>query len=71
MTDKQQALKEIGLCVRRLRDDRKLSLLELSDLVDMERSNIVRIEKGRTNFTIGTLVRIANALNVPLQELLP
>lgn len=62
---------EIGLRVRELREARGLSLMAFSDLVDMERSNIVRLEKGRTGITVATLVKIANGLDIPLRELIP
>jgi len=35
----------------------------------MEYNNVIRIEKRRTNFTIGTLVKIANALEVGLRDI--
>ncbi len=71
MLDKQQSLKDVGLRIRQIREKRGLSLIDFSALADIDYSNVVRIEKGRTNFTIGTLVKIANALNVPLRELMP
>lgn len=68
---KEQVLKQIGLHIRQLREENKLSIQDLADKLDIEYTNVVRIEKGRTNFTIGTLVKIANALNVSLCDLLP
>ncbi len=69
MIDKQNALTEIGLCIRQLREAKELSLQEFADKLDIEYNNVIRIEKGRTNFTIGTLVKIANALEIPIGEL--
>ncbi|MCH8905155.1 MAG: helix-turn-helix transcriptional regulator, partial [Bacteroidetes bacterium] len=37
---------------------------------DMEKSNLIRIEKGRTNPTSLTLLKISNVLNVRVKELL-
>ncbi len=71
MLDKEQVFREIGQKVRQLRLERNLSLMGLSDLADMERSNIVRLEKGKQGITVATLVKIANALDVSLHELLP
>lgn len=68
---KEQVLKQIGLRIRQLREENKLSIQDLADKLDIEYTNVVRIEKGRANFTIGTLVKIANALNVSLCDLLP
>jgi transcriptional regulator with XRE-family HTH domain len=70
MIDKQEALTEIGLRIRQLREAKELSLQEFADKLDIEYNNVIRIEKGRTNFTIGTLVKIANALEIPIGGLL-
>ncbi len=69
MIDKQKALTEIGLRIRQLREAKALSLQEFADKLDIEYNNVIRIEKGRTNFTIGTLVKIANALEIPISGL--
>jgi transcriptional regulator with XRE-family HTH domain len=64
--NKELVLKEIGLKIRSLRIEKKLSLVELSDKLDIEYNNLIRIEKGRTNLTIGTLLKICKALDVAL-----
>ena len=69
MLDKQKTLTEIGLRIRQLREERELTLQEFADRLEIEYNNVIRIEKGRTNFTIGTLVKIANALWIPIGEL--
>lgn len=71
MLDKEKTLVEIGLRIRELREDRKFSIQEFADKLEIEYNNVIRIEKGRTNITIGTLVKIANALDLSLRELLP
>jgi transcriptional regulator with XRE-family HTH domain len=67
--DKEVVLKQIGLKIRELRKDKNLSLLEFSDKLDIEYNNLIRIEKGRTNMTIGTLLKISEVLEVNLSEL--
>lgn len=69
MIDKQQALIAIGLQIRKLREERQISIQEFGDSLDIEYNNVIRIEKGRTNFTIGTLVKIANTLKVTLKDI--
>lgn len=69
MQDKNETLIKIGLKIRELRENRKLTLQDFADKLEMEYNNVIRIEKGRTNFTIGTLVKIANVLNVTLKDL--
>ncbi|TWV06037.1 helix-turn-helix transcriptional regulator [Bacteroidaceae bacterium HV4-6-C5C] len=69
MLDKNKTLIGIGLRIREIRESQKLSIQDLADKLDMEYNNVIRIEKGRTNFTIGTLVKIANALEVNLKDI--
>lgn len=69
MLEKNETLIKIGLKIREIRESQKLSIQDLADKLDMEYNNVIRIEKGRTNFTIGTLVKIANALEVDLKDI--
>ena len=59
---------EIGLKIRELRIEKKLSIQEFSDKLDMEYSNLIRIEKGRTNPTVSTLYNICQVLDVKLTD---
>ena len=63
MLDKQKTLNEIGTRIRRLRESKNLSIQEFADKLEIEYNNVIRIEKGRTNFTIGTLDRKSTRLN--------
>jgi transcriptional regulator with XRE-family HTH domain len=67
--EKNEVLVKIGIKIRKLREEKNLSLQDLSDKCDFEKPNLIRIEKGRTNPTIGTLLKIAEVLNVKLSEL--
>lgn len=69
MLDKNETLIRIGLKIREIRETKKLSIQDLADKLDMEYNNVIRIEKGRTNFTIGTLMKIASALEVDLKDI--
>ena len=64
-----KTLNEIGTRIRRLRESKNLSIQEFADKLEIEYNNVIRIEKGRTNFTIGTLVKIANTLEVNLKDI--
>jgi len=61
---KEELFKKIGLKIRTLREEKKLSIQEFSDIINIEYNNLIRIEKGRTNPTIGTLYKVCQALNV-------
>ncbi|MDR2292174.1 MAG: helix-turn-helix domain-containing protein [Prevotellaceae bacterium] len=67
--DKETALIKIGLKIRELRQEKKMSITELSDRLEIEYNNLIRIEKGRTNFTIGTLLKVCRALDVNLVDI--
>ena len=69
MLDKQETLNEIGTKIRKLRESKNLSIQEFADKLETEYNNVIRIEKGRTNFTIGTLVKISNSLEVNLKDI--
>lgn len=62
--------KAIGARIRRFRNNLGYSQAKLSEIADVEPSYISHIERGATKFSLPTLVRIANALNVTPDEIL-
>ena len=69
MTEKQ-LLKKIGLRIKQLRVEKGLSQRELGYEIDVEKSNISRLEAGIFNTKVFTLYKVAEALDLPLSELL-
>jgi len=67
--DNKEYLKRIGANISKARKAKKLTIKEFGYLCDMEKSNIIPIEKGRINITISTLLRIAKALDIDVREL--
>lgn len=69
--DKLELLKCVGKNIQNLRQIKGLSQVDLVGKIEgsIDTTNISRIESGRTNPTIYTLYRIANALDVKLEEL--
>ena len=63
-------LRQLGKRIQVIRKEKKLTQLDLGFMCDMERSNIARIEVGGTNPSILTLKKIAEALEVSLEELI-
>jgi transcriptional regulator with XRE-family HTH domain len=61
----------IAHAVRRLRSARSWTLNELAARSGISRRLIVQIEQGQANPSIGTLLRLADAFEVALSELLP
>lgn len=59
----------IGKRIRELRSKKKLTQAALAELSGIEPSNISHIERAATKLSLPTLVSIANALEVTLDEL--
>ena len=65
---KEELFRKIGLKIREIREKQNLSLQEVADKLNIEYNNLIRIEKGRTNPTIGTLYGICQVLGVRLVD---
>ncbi len=68
--DDKAFLKKLGQNIQRVRKEKGVTQVELGHSCDSEKSSINRIETGRTNPTILTLRKIADGLNVTVDELL-
>ncbi|WP_418426876.1 helix-turn-helix domain-containing protein [Alistipes sp.] len=68
--DYQEEIRYISTRIKELRKERMLTVQELAYRCDMERSNLSRIEAGRTNLTLKTMCIICNALNVNLRDVI-
>ena len=70
--DKAEILKSIGKKIRKKKKKKGLTQLDLVGRMhgDIDVTNISRIEAGRTNPTIFTLYRLADALEVSILDLL-
>ena len=62
--------KELGMRIRYLRKERKLSQLDLSLESGINRNYVSDLEKGRRNPTLVILNKIAISLNIDLATLL-
>ena len=60
----------IGKNISRIRKEQLITIKELGFRCDIEKSNLIPIEKGRVNVTIKTLVKICNALDIELKDLI-
>jgi transcriptional regulator with XRE-family HTH domain len=61
----------VGAVLRRLRTERTLSMRQLARLAGLSQPFLSNIENGRSMPSIATLYRLAEALDVSAQELLP
>lgn len=60
----------IGVRIRRFRKERGLTQQALAERSHQEPSNVSHIERGATKLSLPTLVNIANALGVTVNDLL-
>lgn len=62
--------KSIGRKIAKLRHEKKLTQEDLAGMTEMDRSYISEIENGYKNFSIGSLKKIADALEVKIRDLI-
>lgn len=60
----RQLATEVGEVIRAARQKAGLSQAALASAVGMTRTNFARVESGRTNVTIETLLRVAEGLGL-------
>jgi transcriptional regulator with XRE-family HTH domain len=65
----EEGIKVFGQNVRRLRKEKKLSMQRLAHEADIELSQIYRIETGKINPKLSTILNIAKTLGVSPKEL--
>jgi putative transcriptional regulator len=63
-------LKKIGENITRIRKSKNLTSKELGYMCDIDKSALIHIEKGRINVTVKTLMKIAEALEVEVVDLM-
>ena len=59
-----------GAAIRRIREERELSALDLAERVGIRRRSLYNIELGNKPAGLAVLVRIARELNVKVNEIL-
>ena len=62
----EEEIGKIAKNIKSIRKSKGLTVQELAYRCEIERSNLSRLEAGKTNMTIKTLCIICNALNVKL-----
>lgn len=60
---------KIGIRIKKMREENKLSQKDLSFETELDRSYIASVEKGHRNISIVNLEKIAKALGISLSEL--
>jgi DNA-binding XRE family transcriptional regulator len=65
----KEFLIKLGKQITKLRKEKNLSQVEFAYMLDKEKQNYNKIEKGKANVTSWTLYKIAELLQVPIQKL--
>lgn len=65
----KEYIKKIGKRIVELREKQNLKQIDLAIKINIEDSALRRLESGRTNPTIKSLLRVAEGLNVDFSEL--
>jgi transcriptional regulator with XRE-family HTH domain len=68
--DLSRLLGTIGAAIRELRRARGLTQQQLGEAADLDRSYVSAVEQGRQNLSLGAILRLAHALDVPLNTVL-
>ena len=66
--DKEEFLKQLGSSIAKYRLKQKLTQTEVAYRCEIERGNLTRIEKGKSNVTVETLLKISDAIGVPITK---
>ncbi len=59
--------KKIGLRIKSLREEKKISQKDLAYYSDLDRTYIASVENGKRNISIINIEKIANGLNISVK----
>ena len=62
--------RNLGLRIRFLREQQGLSQYVFSDMISMNRSYLISVEKGRRNISLSNLFKISSGLGITLSDML-
>lgn len=64
LLQEEKEILDIAIQIIEARNKRKITQVQLAKKAGMPQSQIARIESGHHNITLGTLNKVANALNL-------
>ena len=67
---KRADLKRVGLNIKQARKEKGISQESLALAADLDRSYVGGVERGERNIAVVNLKKIADALNIPVSQLL-
>jgi transcriptional regulator with XRE-family HTH domain len=66
--ERNRFLISLGTRIRVIRKERSMTQQHLSDLCEIEKANLSRIESGTTNPTILTLLKLSKSLDTHIND---
>ncbi len=70
MVVNEKILKSIGDNIRKIRDSKNISQQELADHSNVAKSTIHRIENGKLNPSIVTIIKICDFLEINIEQII-
>lgn len=70
MTEKEKVLTQFASNLKKLREMQGISIRELAVRSDLEYSQVQRIEKGKVNIALTTVIALAEGLGISPDALL-
>ncbi|WP_096186539.1 helix-turn-helix domain-containing protein [Evansella halocellulosilytica] len=70
MADAEKLAKQVGETLRKIRQDRGMSLQGLAEMTEVSKLTLGKIERGEANPSLSIIWKIANGLTIPISALL-
>jgi transcriptional regulator with XRE-family HTH domain len=70
VNDAEKLAKKVGETLRRIRQERRISLQDLADITKVSKLTLGNIERGEANPSLTVIWKIANGLTIPISALL-
>ncbi len=70
MTEKQEILKKFGASIKKIRKSKKLTMLDIEVSTGISEGSISKIENGKKNPALTTVIKLAQGLSVSPSKLL-
>lgn len=66
----EEIIKKIAFNIKVERMRKNLTQFQLAEMIDVHEKYIGKVESGKQNLTIKTLIKLANALDIKLSKLI-
>jgi XRE family transcriptional regulator, regulator of sulfur utilization len=70
LSDAEKLAKQIGATLRKIRQQRGISIQELAQITEVSKLTLGNIERGEANPSLAVIWKIANGLSIPISFLL-